>query len=473
MGRKKTLALVLTLALLWPGAGLAAKKAPQIKTILLTWLCAGEETPARKSPSEDADVVWTLKTDRLYQTDQHVDQYYLLTDEAGRTGYVNKGYVRILNAKDLTAGTMFKLPHVASGKPRLPVENVMSAAVIGETDGLLFLPEEQREEQLRPGQRVYVFTAYGNYAAVWDEGRLGYVPRSCVRLLTGAEADAWRDGLRTETGSVSASALLEQAFSMLEAGNPIAARYGKITGNPVTPLFAAGVPYFWGGQDQKIMLERWPDYTTRKQWQGTHDFYEKDSVYVFGLDCVGFVKTALERAGTPLAESLNDLGGKTHCQAGDHLFCSEKNPFPADWRQAAAALRAGDVLALHHPGRHAMICIGTLRDYGYTEEQLPGLADYLDYPLMIHSGENPLAYQRFDCLVTRSEDGRLNKALPSDGGVSLCVLGVPREDAAFTVTCHGRTYSGFDVEGACVTIMSFDNVKDYFVFRPAGEETVP
>ena len=67
---------------------------------------------------------------------------------------------------------------------------------------------------------------------------------------------------------------------------------------------------------------------------------------------------------------------------------------------------------------------------------------------MIHSGENPMAYQRFDCLTARSGDKKVSKALGSDGGVSLCLLGVPRDAAETEVQCHERTYFCFDVEGA-------------------------
>ena len=69
-------------------------------------------------------------------------------------------------------------------------------------------------------------------------------------------------------------------------------------------------------------------------------------------------------------------------------------------------------------------------------------------------------------MTARTEDSRISKALGSDGGVSLCILGVPKEAAETEVTCHERTYACFDVEGACVTAFSFGNVKDYYVFRP-------
>lgn len=461
----------LALLTLIPCPGARAKKtAAQIKTILPTWLCAGEETPARERPEDGAPAVWTLETGRMYRTDRHADQYYLVTSDDGLTGYVDKGTVRILNAADLTAGKMFRLPHVAKNRRRLPVEYMMSPGVItGET--AFFLPEEEREETLPAGTRAYLFTAYGGYAAVWAKGRLGYVARADAAPLRDETAEAYRENLETETGTIRPDPVLTEAFSMLEEGNPVALRYGKLTGERAEPLFSAGVPYFWGGKEEKILLERWPAYTTRKQWQGTHDFYQKDSLYVYGLDCVGYVTTVYGRAGVPLPDTLNALGSRDSCRAGNHLFCSAERPFPEDWREAAAEMRPGDLLALHHPGRHAMIFIGTLRDYGYTEEQLPALAAYLDYPLMIHSGENPQAYQRFDCLTARTDDSRVSKALGSDGGVSLCLLGVPREAAETVTVCHDRTYYCFDVEGACVTVMNFGNVRDYYVYRPgnAGE----
>ena len=521
--RKRTALLLAALLLMmtaWIGPA-RADKAPKIKKILETWLCAGEDAPVRESPKEDAPVLWTLAADGLVRTDRHVDQYYVMENEKGETGYVSKGAVRILNAKELTAGTMFKLPHVAAKTPRLPVKLLLAPAATAGDGIALFLPEEGREDTLEPGERVYVLTAYGAWAGVWHRGRLGYIRRdNLVLLKDGAEAAAeareetgneagnaadgtgagsgenadnvgdgspagadgtgedtlfpirtvplseWTAGLTVETGDIRENALLEQAFSMLEAGNAIAARYAAITGRQVGNLYSAGVPYFWGGQDGEAMLERWPEYTTRKQWQGTHDFYQKDSVYVFGLDCVGFVKTALAWAGRPLGETLNDLGSRKHCEAGDHLFCSEKNPFPEDWRETAEKLEPGDLVVLHRPGMHVMMMIGTLRSYGYTEEQLPALAEYLDHPLMIHCGENPFAYQRFDCLTARSEDPKVSKALGSDGGVSLCILGVPRERAETEVTCHEKSYGCFDVEGACVTVFSFGNVRDYYVYRP-------
>ena len=176
--------LVLLPAMLLPGRALGAAKQKKPKTILETWLCAGEAVPVLESPKEGAEVLWTLEPEALVHTDQHVDQYYLLTGEDGRTGYISKGAVRILNAADLTAGKMFKLPHVSAKTPRLPVEMILRPGVTVGEEISLFLAEEGAEEVIPAGERVYVFAAYGSYAGLWHRGRLGYILRKNVNILT-------------------------------------------------------------------------------------------------------------------------------------------------------------------------------------------------------------------------------------------------------------------------------------------------
>lgn len=443
-----------------------AEKKVRVKTILETWLAAGEKAPVTESPKEGSPVLWEMETDRFYRTDRHTDQYYLLTDEDGRTGYVSKGLVRIANPAELTGGTLFRLPHVAKGKPRLPAETVLAPAVLTGNEITFYDAETMEASAAEAGSRVYVYSAYGDFAGISLRGRLGYVRRDQAAILRGETLARCLAEMNTENGKLEADAVLEQAFAMLEEGNPFPQRYSRLTGSGTENLFSAGVPYFWGGQDEKAILERYPEYTTRKAWSEALKFYEKGTIYVLGLDCVGFVKGVFENAGRPMKETVNELNDRKHCLAGEHLYCSERHPIPEDWTELARSLRPGDLLAIHHPGRHVMLFIGTLRDYGYTAEQLPALAEYLDYPLMIHCGENPCAYWRFETLLARTEDSRLKKARGTVGGVSVCILGVPREKAETVIHTNDRDAWAFDVEGACVTIMSFHNVKDYFVWRP-------
>ena len=467
---RKMLALALCLFLLAGASQALGEKKITVKRILGTWLAAGEKAPVTERPGEDSPVLWTLETDRFYWTERHTDQYYQLTSDDGQTGYVSKGKVRIANPAELTGGTLFKLPHVAKDTPRLPVETVLAYGRLTGEDASFYDAETMEQTPLASGTRVYVYSAYGDFAGISHRGRLGYVKREKVTVLGEEELEQELADLRTDTGRLTANPILDQAFAMLEAGNPFLQRYRKLTGSGVKTLFSAGVPYFWGGQDEEAILERYPEYTTRKAWSTALKFYEKGTAYVLGLDCVGFVKGVFENAGCPLKEDINDLNDRAHCRAGQHLYCSERNPIPEDWKELARSLRPGDLLAIHHPGRHVMLFMGTLRDYGYTEEQLPALAEYLDYPLMVHSGENPCAYWRFEALLARTEDSRLEKAEGTVGGASVCILGVPREKAETVIHTNDRDAYAFDVEGACVTIMSFHNVKDYFIWRNEAAE---
>ena len=119
-----------------------------------------------------------------------------------------------------------------------------------------------------------------------------------------------------------------------------------------------------------------------------------------------------------------------------------------------------------------MMYIGTLRDYGYTEEQLPALAGALDYPLMIQSGSNPYCYFRFKNFLEETEDPFFKKAEPPDGGASVCILGPARDDAEMIIDYMDTASACFEVEGSCVTVFGFRNIRDYFFYRetpPAKE----
>ncbi len=285
--------------------------------------------------------------------------------------------------------------------------------------------------------------------------------RSTLRLLEGSIPPALpADGI---TGTIDRNAVLDSAFAMLEAGNPFVRRYNALTGARITPVFGLGVPYFWGGRDFGQMTERLPDYTTRSVWDGSNAYYKKGTSYLYGLDCTGLVEVAYAQAGMPLKTELSELSLKKHCEA--HLWCNDK-PMPADWKEVAEGLETGDVLRVRYGGAHVMIYMGTLRDYGYTETDLPALARYLDHPLMIQSGGNPFCYRRFRRLIRASSDERIAHAEPAHGGVSVCIMGVDPRDIPMTITIDEDTYGMFDVEGSCVTAFSMEYVTHYAFLRP-------
>lgn len=267
----------------------------------------------------------------------------------------------------------------------------------------------------------------------------------------------------TRTGTIRRHPVLDSALSMLEADNPFLLRYNAITGADIRPLFPLGVPYFWGGRDFAQMTERLPDYSTRKIWDGSNAHYVRGTSYLYGLDCTGLVEVAYAQAGTPLRTELSELSLKKHCE--EHLWCNDK-PMPEDWREVARGLEIGDVLRVRYGGAHVMIYMGTLRDYGYTESQLPELADYLDHPLMIQSGGNPFCYRRFRRLIRASDDPRISKAEYPHGGVSVCLMGMEDSDLPMPLTIDDETYAMLDIEGSCVTAFSMEYVTHYAFLRP-------
>ena len=419
-------------------------------------LCVAEPEDVGSFPLLDAPVLGTLEPGRLYTADREWVDWLALTLPDGQTGFVCKKLVCLC---DPLHDTFFRPPDGRSG-----IRHFYSDAVVCTSTASLLIPG-QAESPLTEGAHVFVCSDYAGLSGVYSGSQKGYVPSSALRLVTQEERLSALDRIDLSAASIQASDLLDSAFSMLEEGNPIAARYGIITGNKPDSLFPLGVPYFWGGRSYTSMTERLPDYTTRECWQSSPTYYRQGKIYLLGLDCIGFVKTVFQQASRPIDGMVVDLGADPICQAGHHVFCSDQHPLPADWREAAVLLRPGDLLVVHHPGTHAMVFVGTLRNYGYTKSDVPALADLLDIPLMIHCGENPLCHYRLSDWIQSASDPRIAKALPPDGGVSFCLLGVPPGQAERTLVSTGRSYPCFNVEGACVTCFDFSEVTDYFVYR--------
>lgn len=427
-------------------------------------LCVAEETGKLDMPLRGAHPAGTLTPDRFYTAEGTCGEYYAL--KAGENWeYVPKSQVVLCAWKGGNSRVFFRKPRGVRGKAG--IETVFLPAVTGPEGGTLVRP--WAEELPVPGDaRIYLYAAFGEWVgAAWGQ-EAGYLRRSEVRTLTAAVMQERLKSLDLSGGTVERNPLLDQAFAWVEAGNPFQARYNLLTGAETESLFPLGVPYFWGGRSYRTMIERLPEYTTREAWQSSPVFYQEGTTYLYGFDCIGFVKAAYAQAGTPLAGTLVGRRAREYCDAGAHIYCDDVHPLPEDWREAARTMRVGDIMIIHHPGTHAMMYMGTLRDYGYTAEQLPALADYLDYPLMLQAGANPSSYLRFCSLIEATGDARTASASPSDGGVGVCILGVPREAAEQVITCHDETYYCFDVEGCCVTEMGFGNVVDYFVFREGG-----
>ncbi len=189
--------------------------------------------------------------------------------------------------------------------------------------------------------------------------------------------------------------LLDTAFTLLEEGNIFVERYNALTGAQVEATFPLGLPYFFGGKHDDIIngmprfIARAPEYTKRECWETTH-FYRKDSFYLYGFDCSGFTQWIYSEVGYPehdkLDKMINEWGkyGKKN-----HVYSHRKGKEMPSYPEVSENLIVGDLLVGKKGARHIMMFIGTLRDYGFTAEELPELANYLDHPLVVHCGPNP------------------------------------------------------------------------------------
>ena len=75
-----------------------------------------------------------------------------------------------------------------------------------------------------------------------------------------------------------------------------------------------------------------------------------------------------------------------------------------------------------------MMYIGTLADYGFTAEEIPELADYLDYPLVIHCGPSPVYGEIYEQVIAENPE-LYGKCKTTNGGVEVSILGVPLDVA--------------------------------------------
>jgi cell wall-associated NlpC family hydrolase len=242
---------------------------------------------------------------------------------------------------------------------------------------------------------------------------------------------------------VQPSPVLDAAFSLLEAGNPLLERYNRLTGSAVEAHFEYGVPYFFGGRAFDNILR------VMNPWQNSR-YYKKQNYYVYGFDCAGLTQWVLRQAGCPTHPGASEIL-ENRQQYADKLLPFDGlplNSIPLD-------ARAGDLLVLRKPdGYHMMLYMGTLRDYGCLETGLPEpLQCYLDNPLMIHSGENHFYYDRYAAWVAKNI--KITKVSLPDGGAMLSVLADTAPSPLKKARVPGETGKEvlyFDLEGYPMTV---------------------
>lgn len=159
---------------------------------------------------------------------------------------------------------------------------------------------------------------------------------------------------------VERAPVLDAAFSLLEEDNIFLLRYNALTGAEIEARFPQGVPYFFGGNDDKhLLFSRYPDYC-KKACLETTKYYREGQKYIYGLDCSGFTRWVYREAGKPRHDTLSNMILLYQQYAKNYVFThrdEEKVPFFCDLYQY---LQVGDLLVAKHGARHIMMYIGTL-----------------------------------------------------------------------------------------------------------------
>ena len=254
--------------------------------------------------------------------------------------------------------------------------------------------------------------------------------------------------------------VLSSAFALLEEGNPFQERYNRITWAEVTSRLPLGVPYVWGGMTASHVFAKEPDYCVLPISKGSPIWYEAGRKYINGFDCIGFVRYVYERARRIQLPPISVL-----FTLPDLVLWNNRTPDVPPLRMQSLALEAGDLLVMEHPGRHIAIYIGTLRDYGYTEEEVPELSAYLDYPLVIHSSVNAQISNRFADLLVNGLP-KYRAATVTDGGVCVSLLTPHRATAPYTVNQQKQDTSYFVLpDGTWLTVLPYDEMTRFAWLR--------
>jgi len=263
---------------------------------------------------------------------------------------------------------------------------------------------------------------------------------------------------------VEQNPLLDAAFSLIEEGNIFLERYNQITGANVEAKFVNGVPYMIGGKGDELFLSQYPNYAKRKCWETTK-FYRKNSVYIYGLDCSGYTQWIYAQCGKPARDSLSKMILKWDYERnGNHRYNHRKGNEMPPYNELKDHLIVGDLLVGKNGARHIMMYIGTLADYGFTAEEVPELADYLDYPLVIHSGPSPVYGARFDQVIAENPD-LYGNCKTTNGGVQVSILGIPLDEAPYQEHVQIDDYSYYMLEDTVMTIWDLPGCTSFCWFR--------
>ncbi|MCQ2453782.1 MAG: C40 family peptidase [Clostridia bacterium] len=221
--------------------------------------------------------------------------------------------------------------------------------------------------------------------------------------------------------------------------------------------FRYGCPYFYGGYNENILLKVY------RTWQNSH-YYLMSNRYLGGFDCIGFARWVHTTAGDATLPAIS----KVRAEGRNNLVDVSSLPYE-EWQNV---LLAGDCVNIAYSGGgyHIGIYIGTLREFGFTAEDVgEPLVPYLDHPLIIHCGMNNFHTAWYAKYL--SENG-LTSVTPPDGGVTISVMGVDYENCPYTETmwqgtANVKTFYWFDLMGYNLTVINpiGSNVRWMAVYR--------
>lgn len=255
------------------------------------------------------------------------------------------------------------------------------------------------------------------------------------------------------SGPVKSHPLLDSAFEMLEEGNVFLTRYNELTHQKVVARFSLGVPNFIDGNAQRYLL-------TPRTADRDNRFFQKGRLYVSGLDNFTFTQWVYQQNGWKHFKSIRTMLD-TKLNKDSHIHLKD---LPYDeWRNV---LPIGALMAMDEDyALHVMMYIGTLENYGFSEGSLPeNMRPYLHYPLFIHCGLSPAAVERNKQYIKSLN--RRWKIYDTNGGVSVCMVGVPDSAAPVVGQIGKKDIHGFDGIGQELSILTPGEKATFYGWYP-------
>ena len=364
------------------------------------------------------------------------DGDHLTVDIEGQTLYVEAGELTILG-EDFTVEPFEAKANEKAVLYEYPLENALQLA------------------DIKKNAPLTVTAFHGVYARVTDGEHEGYLHYDKLKSTNSTKAALAE--LQKHMERIEAQRFLNVALTMMDESNPVLLAYNENCGGSVNARFKYGCPYLFAGSNESSLLR--PRYAS----QDSH-YYSTSKLYLGGFDCIGFARWVHNQVGMKKLPAISE----TRNAAKPNRIDMQDLP-SAQWAQN---MKVGDCINLANQGGgyHVMIYIGTLRDFGFTAEQVgEQLAPYLDNPLTIHCGMNNYHTAWYTQYL---KDENLTSVTPPDGGVTISILGIPYDSVPNTETMwkgtsNVKTFYWFDLLGYNLTVINPDSeaFRWYSVYR--------